>query len=107
MKSFIVRNYNGFLCIDSLSLYRALKKSSAHYNRWAADLNKLGDENIDFFKQKSMIFDQQEHRIVRRYHITLQFACELAASSKTEIGRQLKYEFRRLLFNNINIKAPK
>lgn len=97
MKSFIVKDYNGQKCIDSLSLYGALNKPRQHYPRWAINLNKFGVEGIDFFKQKQMIFDPQKHNIHRRYNITLEFACELCAASKSEIGLQLKMEFRRIL----------
>lgn len=103
MKSFNVRDHNGNKVVDSISLYMALGMHPVHYCKWARRLKNLGDENIDFFKQKSMIFDLQKTKMRLRYHITIQFACELCAASRTERGRQLKYEFRRLLGINVKI----
>ena len=97
MKSFKIRNYNSIPCVDSLSLFRALDYVPRNYYAWAKNLWKLGDEDVDYFKQKSMLFDAPEVMIRRRYHVTLTFACELCAASRTENGRQLKYEFRRIL----------
>jgi len=102
MKSFIVKNYNSIPCVDSLSLFRALDYEPKNYYYWARNLWKMGDEGTDFFKQKSMLFDASEIKLRRRYHITLLFACELCAASKSENGRLLKYEFRRIL--GINVK---
>lgn len=103
MKSFNVRDHNKNKVVDSYSLYLALGMLPVHYCRWAKMLPKLGDEGVDFFKQKSMIFDPQVTKMRLRYHITIQFACELCAASKTLRGRQLKYEFRRLLGINVKI----
>lgn len=97
MKSFNVTEYNSIKCVDSRSLFLALKYKPEHYPRWVKNFHKLGDEGIDFFKHKSMLFDAPEVFLRRRYHITLIFACELCAFSRNENGRILKYEFRRVL----------
>lgn len=102
MKSFNITSYNSIPCVDSFSLFLALGYAPAYYPTWATYLSKQGDEGIDFFKQKSMLFDASETRVKRRYHITLLFACELCAASRSQNGRLLKYEFRRIL--GINVK---
>jgi len=98
MKSFTVSKVNGVNGIDSFSLYVALDVGRIKdYSRWAKNLDKYGDEGIDFFKQKTMIFDPQPVRLRLRYHVSLLFACELCASVKTAHARSLKYELRRVM----------
>jgi len=97
MKSFTISKMNGVDGIDSFSLYIALGNHITNYRRWATNLKNLGDEGVDFFKQKSMIFDPQPVCLRTRYHISLVFACEVCAAAKSEQGRLLKREFRRLL----------